>query len=58
MSDCTACTEAKQSVILFNKKEDHEIEPGELIHINVWGKYEVASINGSCYYLLLVDNAL
>jgi len=34
-SDCTACTEAKQSVIPFNKTVDHETKAGELTHINV-----------------------
>jgi len=32
--------------------------PRELMHVNVWGKYKVASINGHLYYLLLVDDAL
>jgi len=57
MPDCVACTEAKQSVIPFNKKGEQETEPGELTHIDVWGKYDVASINGFSYYLLMVDNA-
>jgi IS30 family transposase len=57
MPDCTACTEAKQSVTPFNKKGDHETLPGELMHVDVWGKYDVASINGYSYYLLLVDDA-
>ena len=56
MSDCTACTEAKQSVIPFNKKGDRDTLPGELMHVDIWGKYDVASINGHSYYLLLVDN--
>ena len=55
-SDCEACTEAKQSVIPFNKTVDHDAEPGELTHIDVWGKYSVSSINGSQYYLLMVDD--
>jgi hypothetical protein len=57
-SDCTACTEAKQLVILFNKMADHNTEPGELTYINVWGKYSVSSINGFQYYLLMVNNTL
>ena len=36
---------------------DHDREPGELTHINVWGKYSVSSINGYQYYLLFVDDA-
>jgi IS30 family transposase len=57
MPNCAACTEAKQSVIPFNKKGDHKTLPGELTHVDVWGKYKIASINGHSYYLLLVDNA-
>jgi hypothetical protein len=57
MPDCAACTEAKQSVTPFNKKGDHETLPGELTHVDVWGKYDVASINSYSYYLLLVDDA-
>ena len=56
-SDCKACTEAKQSVLLFNKMADHNAEPGELTHIDIWGKYSVSSINGYQYYLLMVDDA-
>jgi hypothetical protein len=44
-SDCAACIEAKQSVIPFNKGTEHESEPGELMHVDVWGKYSVTSIN-------------
>jgi hypothetical protein len=57
MPDCMACTEAKQLVIPFNQKGDQETLPGELTHVDVWGKYEIASINGYSYYLLLVDDA-
>ena len=46
-SDCAACPEAKQSVLPFNKKGDNDTHPGDLTHINVWGKYDVALIN-SC----------
>jgi hypothetical protein len=56
-TDCAACTEAKQSVIPFNKGMEHDSEPGELTHVDVWGKYSVSSINGFQYYLLMVDDA-
>jgi hypothetical protein len=55
-SDCMAYTEAKQSVLPFNKKGDNDMHPGDLTHIDIWGKYNVASINGCQYYLLMVDN--
>jgi len=56
-SDCMACTEAKQSVLPFNKKGDNNTHPGDLTHINIWGKYNITLINGCQYYLLMVDNA-
>jgi len=56
MADCVPYTEAKQSVIPFNKKGEWETELGEIMHINVWGKYDTASINGFYYYLLMVDD--
>jgi hypothetical protein len=52
-----AYTEAEQLVIPFNKMGDHERKPGKLTHINVWGKYDVASINGFSYCLLLPRQA-
>jgi len=56
-SDCVACTEAKQSVLSFNKKGDNNTHLGDLMHINIWGKYDVTLINGCQYYLLMVDDA-
>ena len=56
-TDCAACTEAKQSVIPFNKGMEHDSEPEELTHVDVWGKYSVSSINSFQYYLLMVDDA-
>ena len=32
-------------------------EKGEITHIDLWGKYDVTSIKGNQYYLLLIDNA-
>jgi hypothetical protein len=57
-TDCAACTEAKQSVIPFNKGMEYDLEPRELTHVDIWGKYSVSSINGFQYYLLMVDDAL
>ena len=55
--DCVACTEAKQSVEPFEKDSERETEPGDLTHIDLWGKYDTASINGNHYYLLIVDDS-
>ena len=55
--DCIACTEAKQSVEPFGPPSDRKTEPGDLTHIDVWGKYDTASINGNHYYILFVDDS-
>ena len=38
---------------IINQKD----QSGELMHIDLWGKYSIRSINGHQYYLLLVDDA-
>ena len=55
--DCVACTESKQTIKPFSKKSEHKTEPGELTHIDLWGKYAIPSINGNNYYILFVDDA-
>jgi hypothetical protein len=55
--DCVACTEAKQHTEPFPESTTRHTEPGELTHIDLWGKYAIKSINGHQYYLLFVDNA-
>jgi hypothetical protein len=56
--DCVACTEAKQSVKPFHKdNQSAHTKKGELTHMDLWGKYDVTSISGHQYYLLLVDDA-
>jgi hypothetical protein len=55
--DCRACTEAKQAEELFGKHSSGSTKPGELTHIDVWGKYSVTSINGNQYHILFVDDS-
>jgi hypothetical protein len=43
--DCIMCTEAKQCEEPHNKQVSHKMDPGKLTHIDLWGKYKVASIN-------------
>ena len=56
--DCTSCMQAKQSCKSFDPKAEtwHKVK-GELTHMDLWGKYEISSISGHQYYLLLVDDA-
>ena len=39
--DCMACTEAKQHIKSSPKKAYRQTEPGELTHIDLWGKYTI-----------------
>jgi len=55
--DCVACTEAKQAVEPFNGNSKRETEPGDLTHMDLWGKYDTASIHGNHYYLLMIDDS-
>ena len=53
---CVACTEAKLSEAPYSPESECQTKPGELTHMNLWGKYNVASIHGNQYYLLLIDD--
>ena len=55
--DCIACTESKQSVEPFGPKTNWKTEPGDLTHIDLWGKYDIASINRNHYYVLFVNDS-
>ena len=55
--DCMACTEAKHACTPYGPSIKKFTKPGELVHVNVWGKYDKASIHGNLYYLFLVDDA-
>ena len=55
--DCIACTEAKLSEAPYGPATNRYMQPGQLTHLDLWGKYDVASIHGNRYYLLLVDDA-
>ena len=55
--DCIACTEAKMTTTPYGPSTKRFTLLGKLTHIDLWGKYNKASIHGNLYYLLLVDNA-
>jgi len=55
--DCVACTEAKHSATPYGPSAKRYMKVGKLMHIDLWGKYDKASIHGYKYYLLLVDDA-
>ena len=41
----------------FSKSAEQKTEPGELTHIDIWGKYSITSINRNQYYILFIDDA-
>jgi hypothetical protein len=56
--DCIACTEAKLSEAPYGPASEQQMKPGELTHMDLWGKYDISSIHSNQYYLLMVDNAV
>ena len=55
--DCVACTEVKMSQAPYGPTKHKLSRPGELTHVDLWGKYDIESIHGNTYYLLLIDDA-
>src|SRR6267142_3281687 len=55
--DCPAFIAVKQSEKPFGPPTKRVSQAGELTHADLWGKYEITSINRSQYYLLLIDDA-
>ena len=46
--DCEACIQAKHTISPFNGKSDRNTKPGDLTHIDLWGKYQTHSITAVC----------
>jgi len=54
---CVACTEVKLSIAPYGPASGRQKKTGELTHMDLWGKYNVASIHRNQYYLLMIDDA-
>ena len=54
--DCTSCQLGKQPVLSFNNSESIFNSIFELIHSNVWGPSPVASIGGSRYFVVFIND--
>jgi hypothetical protein len=51
------CIEARQSVKPYPSHSAHTTQHvGELMHLNVWGKFPVQSIDKNQYFIRLIDN--
>ena len=56
--DCIACTKAKHSEKPYGLVEKKQLKLRQLMHVDVWGKYETASINKHQYYVVMIDDTL
>ncbi|WKA03342.1 hypothetical protein VitviT2T_021457 [Vitis vinifera] len=54
--DCTSCQLGKQPALPFNNSESISKSIFELIHSDVWGPFPVASIGGSRYFVVFIDD--
>ena len=55
--DCITCTKMKMLQSPYSLASVKFTELRELTHVNLWGKYDIESIQGNSYYLLLIDDA-
>ena len=54
--DCTSCQLGKQLALSFNNSESISNSIFELIHSDVWRPSPVASIGGSRYFVVFIDD--
>jgi hypothetical protein len=53
---CTVCPLAKQRRLSFPVSSSYSNSAFELVHYDIWGPFAVPSINGSHYFLTIVDD--
>ncbi|XP_019227222.1 PREDICTED: uncharacterized protein LOC109208553 [Nicotiana attenuata] len=53
---CDICPKARQTRTSFPLSQIKTKKPFELIHVDVWGLYKVATYNGFKYFLTIVDD--
>ena len=54
--DCTICPLAKQKRLSFPSSISSSSSCFDLVHADIWGPYSTISLNGSKYFLTLVDD--
>lgn len=55
-SHCPTCPIAKQKRLSFPISESLASCPFDLIHVDIWGKYNVSSYDGFNYFLTILDD--
>jgi hypothetical protein len=53
---CTVCPSAKQRKLSFPVSVSCTKSPFDIIHCDIWGPFSVNTINGSRYFLTIVDD--
>ena len=54
--DCLPCQVSKQSALPFNKSDSFSSAPFDLIHSDVWGPSPTATMGGSRYFVIFIDD--
>jgi hypothetical protein len=54
--DCISCQLAKQPALSFNNSDSFSHASFDLIHSDIWGPSPIATIDGSKYYVIFVDD--
>ena len=54
--DCTSCQLGKQLALSFNNSESISNSIFELIHSDIWEPFPIASIGGSQYFVVFIDD--
>lgn len=55
---CFTCPLAKQTRLVLPNSHISSHAPFEKLHVDIWGGYRVPSLNGSRYFLTIVDDYL
>ncbi|XP_047266243.1 uncharacterized protein LOC107873996 [Capsicum annuum] len=56
VNKCTVCPSAKQTRFVFPISIIKSLDSFDLIHVDVWGPYKVATFDGNKYFLTVVDD--
>jgi hypothetical protein len=54
--DCVSCQLAKQPALSFNNNDSFSHASFDLIHSNIWGPSPTATVGGSKYFVIFVDD--